>query len=164
MKSLKTITMCVLFFNILSGCALHTDSPLPTSTQSSINIEYATHQELQEWRKPLLSLISEMKAIGAFDSHIWDGYALALFDVNVDGVPELLECEAGGSAGNVDFYAYDLLTGELFAEFSGGIFAGDHNGAWCIYYDSVEDTYVPIGLYTTRSGHEEYIKTISTLF
>lgn len=164
MKTLKTITICVLFFNILSGCALHTDSLSIMSPQSSINIEYATHQELQEWRKPLLSLISEMKAIGAFDSHIWDGYALALFDVNVDGVPELLECEAGGSAGNVDFYAYDLLTGELFAEFSGGIFAGDHNGAWCIYYDSVEDTYVPIGLYTTRSGHEEYIKTISTLF
>lgn len=163
MKAIKILTICLPFIIILSGCAIRTDSSFPVST-SSINIEFVTEKEMQKWRNPLLSLISDFKTTGTFDSHIFDGYALALFDVNVDGVPELLECEAGGSAGNVTFYAYDLFTGDLFAEFNGGIFSGDHNGSWCIYYDVEDNSYVPIGNYITRcGGFEEYSRTISTL-
>lgn len=145
------ITGILLLICMLTSCSFST-IPFNDSKDSFLNIKFITDKEKESWKKPLQVLISDMKYKGDFDSHLWDGYALALFDINLDSVPELIEVEAGGSAGNVNYYAYDIHSGELITSFEGGVFHSQHSDSWCIYLDIETDQCKIIGNYTTRGG------------
>lgn len=145
------ITAILLLICMLTSCSFPT-APLNDSKGSFLNIKFITAKEKESWKKPLQALISDMKSNGDFDAHIWDGYALALFDINLDNVPELIEVEAGGSAGNVNYYAYDIYSGELITGFDGGVFHSQHSDSWCIYLDIETDQFKIIGNSTTWGG------------
>ena len=92
------------------------------------------------------------------DPSIVAGCDMGLFDVNLDGVPELLLNLGGGSARNDYFYIYDILTGEKLGTINGG-----GSDAWAIYYDIESNTYIPIGRYdwgSRDSGSSHFVKTI----
>ena len=145
------ITGILLLICMLTSCSFPT-APLIDSKDSFLNIKFITDKEKESWKKPLQVLISDMKYKGDFDSHLWDGYALALFDINLDSVPELIEVDAGGSSGNVNYYAYNIYSGKLITSFEGGVFHSQHSDAWCIYLDIETDQFKIIGNSTTRGG------------
>ena len=92
------------------------------------------------------------------DPSIAAGYDMGLFDVNLDGIPELLINLGGGSAGNDYFYIYDIFTGENIGTINGG-----GSEAWAVYYDVENNKYITIGRYDWRSGDSgssHYVKTI----
>ncbi len=161
MKSIKTAAL-LLIICLLSACTSGNVSPEKPSfdkEQDASNypfaISFLSQNEKESFRKPLLALISDMKARGEFDENdVWDNYAAALLDINSDGVPEFLEINAGGSAGNFDVFAYDINSGEKLASFGGGIFNSDHSNAWCVYYNTESGKFRVIENSTTRGGFE----------
>ena len=125
-----------------------------------------------EWYAPLVKLLSNQEeAYGNPQDGIIDyvpprpddpsiaaGCDMGLFDVNLDGVPELLLDLGGGSAGNDYFYVYDIFTGERI-----GTINGSGSEAWAVYYDIENNKYITIGRYDWRSGDSgssHFVKTI----
>ena len=115
------------------------------------------------WKEDLMTTLTKLKAEGVFDEHFMDGYAVALFDLNFDGVAEIIEVEAGGSSGGVNYLAYDLKTGDKLCEFNGGVFHSEHSDAWCVYYNVATDRYHIIENSTTRGGSTNLNRNISEL-
>ena len=92
-----------------------------------------------------------------------DGYAVALFDLNYDGVPEIIEVEASGSSGGVNYIAYDMSDGNVVATFGGGVFHSEHSDVWCVYLDTDTDCFRTIENSTTRGGSTVLRRHISKL-
>ena len=115
------------------------------------------------WKEDLMTTLTKLKAEGVFDEHFMDGYAVALFDLNYDGVPEIIEVEAGGSSGGVNYIAYDMSEGNVVATFSGGVFHSEHSDAWCVYLDTETDRFKMIENSTTRGGSTVLKRHISEL-
>lgn len=57
-------------------------------------------------------------------------YAIALFDIDLDGTPEVLGRASGGSSGGGYYYVHDLLSGKYIGTLNGG---GDDS--WAVYFD-----------------------------
>ena len=70
-----------------------------------------------------------------------------MFDINVDGTPELLVNAGGGSAGNAFYYVYDIISGEEIGTLEGG-----HNNSWCNYFNQLTGQFEAIGQFEWRSG------------
>lgn len=132
---------------------------------------YVSDEEKKQWRDAIVKLISNQDE--AYGEHgeimgyepprpdepsIACGIDMGLFDVNVDGVPELLLNHGGGSAGNDFFSVYDILSGEHLGTIDGG-----GNKAWNIYYDIENDCFLPIGRYDWRSGDSGSMHYITTI-
>lgn len=77
------------------------------------------------------------------------GHSIALFDADMDGVPDLLIDMGGGSAANQEFIVYDIFTGEPKGDFSSG-----WEGNACTYYHTESGTYSQITEYTLRGGFD----------
>ncbi len=105
-----------------------------------------------EWKDQLISTLSKLQADGNFDEYPGDGYAMGLFDLNYDAVPELIEVAAGGSSGAANYIAYDMKSGEVVAEFGGGVFHNNHSDVWCVYRDVATNEFKIIGNSTTHGG------------
>lgn len=126
-----------------------------------VDFEFVSDKEKAEWKSALVSLLSNPRSElyeneeGKVSSScpypdrpsIAKGYQIALFDINVDGVPELLVNEGGGSAGNAFYYVYDILSGEEIGTLDGG-----HDNAWCIYFNQSTGKYEAIGQFEWRIG------------
>lgn len=84
------------------------------------------------------------------------GYQLALFDINIDGTPELLVNAGGGSAGNAFFYVYDLMSGEEIGTLNGG-----YDNSWCIYSNRSTGQLKSIVQFEWRSGWEGKIRLVN---
>ena len=115
------------------------------------------------WKSQLTATLGKLKAQGMFDEHFMDGYAVALFDLNYDGVPEIIEVEASGSSGGVNYIAYDMSNGNVVATFGGGVFHSEHSDAWCVYLDTETDSFKAIENSTTRGGSTVLRRHISEL-
>lgn len=115
------------------------------------------------WKEDLMTTLTKLKAEGVFDEHFMDGYAVALFDLNYDGVPEIIEVEASGFSGGVNYIAYDMSDGNVVATFGGGVFHSEHSGAWCVYLDTETGSYKTIENSTTRGGSTVLRRNISEL-
>lgn len=116
-----------------------------------------------EWKEGLTATLTKLKSQGTFDEHFMDGYAVALFDLNYDGVPEIIEVEASGSSGGVNYIACDMSDGKVVATFGGGVFHNEHSDVWCVYLDKETDTFKTIENSTTRGGSTFLRRHISEL-
>ena len=134
-----------------------------------IDVTFMSDAQKTEWRAALVSLLNNEKT-PCYDEGkdlvgytylypdrpcIENGYQLALFDINVDGIPELLVNVGGGSAGNAFYYVYDLLTGAELGTLDGG-----RSNAWCIYFHQLTGKYEAIGRFEWRSGWTGKIRMV----
>lgn len=137
------------------------------------NLYFAPTEEIEALREPLVSLLSNRSEIvyrddGGYDEVIPDPskssvthcYACGLFDVTADGIPELLIHPFGyeGSSGAVDYYVYDIKTGEKITEISSG------RGSLCLYFDTERNMLTMVENSMTQGGnYSKYTNfTIST--
>lgn len=126
-------------------------------------ISFYTEKEMEKWREPIENLIANTEypiysddvkgELLGYTSENPDapsiayGNSYALYDVNLDGVPELLVNMGGGSAGNFPYAVYDIYTGENVCGIDGG---GD--GSICAYYFSETAEVKNVNVYSCRSG------------
>ncbi len=125
------------------------------------NIEFVSYENKEEWRESLLRLISNEGTMhyegdsyaGYYDfpnpeaPGICFGWQLGLFDIDVDGTPELLVDMGGGSAGNACYYVYDIQSGKNIGSLDGG-----HEDSWCTYFNTNTGRYESIGQFQWRRG------------
>lgn len=145
----KYISLVMLAAMLLSLCACKENQAGGKSSHYESDV-YVTDEVKEGWREALVKLISNQDGIG-FD--------MGLFDVNTDGVPELLLNMGGGSAGNDTFCVYDIFSSELVCHLNGG-----GEDAWAVYYDTENEKYMPVGRFDWRvgdSGSLHYIVTVS---
>lgn len=126
-------------------------------------VTFVTEKEQNGWKEPVQKLIADIRSQDDPGSLFASSFGFALFDVNVDGVPELIRVMPGGSAGNLSFEGYDIYSGKLVANFGGGGFNGDLNGSWCTYYKRDTNEFKNIGIYMTRGGSDARYKNIGCL-
>lgn len=134
-----------------------------------LDCAFLSYSQKEAWRDALVSLLNNKKApvyddggdlIGETCLYpdrpcIENGYDLALFDINVDGTPELLVNMGGGSAGNAFYMVYDIMTGREIGNLDGG-----HGNSWCIYFNRTSGKYEAIGQFQWRigwNGRERYV-------
>ncbi len=127
------------------------------------DVEFVPDETVQAWREPILRLLeNEEYFVGANGEitgseypypdrpGIISGHEIALFDLNCDGVPELLVNAGGGSAGNAFYAVYDIFTGEYYGDLSGG-----YDNSWCQYFDITVGRFECYGQYQLRFGWTE---------
>lgn len=124
-----------------------------------------------EWKADVEALVAEVKKQDG-ESIFHTTNAFGLFDVNLDGTPELIRVLPGGSAGNMDCEAYDIYSGKCIGRFGSGRFnSGAVDGSdinsdsgWCTYYNNETQEYVNIGIVTTRGGADSRFTNIAQLY
>lgn len=165
------------------------EAPAPERDYCRIDgedIYFIGGEELQALREPLIKLLANRKEKyyqeGADvqyippdpDSPAIEGcYRCGLFDVTADGVPELFIPPWGfeGSSGVVDYYVYDIKTGEKIEQISTGY------GSYCCYFDTerralalvensgsqigwyMKSTYLYVRIYDSAKG--EYVSDLN---
>lgn len=134
------------------------------------SVRFATDRQKRVWRRALAKTLRGLRN-SYYDPYYADyegdmgryldldglvyGRSLAMFDVDTDGVPELLIDMGGGSAGNQEFDVYDIFTGEKKANLSSG-----WGGTVCTYYNTEEGEYCQINEYTLRGGFDTRYHTV----
>lgn len=155
----RLIILFLILSFMLSACIGREDNPKSTRADYS-SIEFLTGTEKEAWRDPLIKLLSN-RAIpygsgGEIEGYnliypdqpcIAEGNRLGLFDMDMNGVPELLVDTGGGSAGNIYCYVYDIITGDNLGSINGGL-----DGSWCVYYRRDKKAFECIGRYTWYMG------------
>ncbi len=123
-------------------------------------VEFISDGEKAAWREPLLRLLSNEvdKWYDISDETIETGsgpvirrgWYVGLYDVNLDGVPELLMDMGGGSAGNALYVVYDLYTGYEYEDY----LDGNYDGGWSVYLNTETGAYENIGRFAWRMGYQ----------
>ncbi len=126
------------------------------------DIEFASETTKESWREPLLKLFRNEatrgrgEEWGEWGEYVFPypdqpglipGWYIGLFDINVDGVPELLIDMGGGSAGNSFYEVYDIQSGENIGSLDGG-----QEDSWCVYLDTNMGDFEAIGQFEWRCG------------
>ena len=159
-----TIMLCV-------GVKIGKDAIPAHNLGVSVNgVSFASDDAKLEWESKVEALVAEVKKLDG-DTIFQSTNAFGLFDVNLDGTPELIRVLPGGSAGNMDCEAYDIYSGECIAHFGSGRFnSGAVDGSeinsdsgWCTYYNNETQEYVNIGIVTTRGGADSRFTNIAQL-
>lgn len=129
--------------------------------------------ELEALREGLVELLSNptvayyegdgligYKPVDPDKPYIQGGSTHALFDVTMDGIPELLVIPHGysGSSGMVRYYAYDIESGREVGALPGG-----NALSWCMYFNTEEDTLSGVGQFWYRYGWPERDRFISKI-
>ncbi len=151
LKNLICVCLAVIELFVLIGCAKEKEieeAPAPERDFCRIDgkdLYFLDTETLESLREPLIKLLSNRSEIvypdeGGYEEVIPDPsmpsisecYSCGLFDVTADGVPELLIHPWGynGSSGMVDYFVYDIITGEKIEEISTGF------GSYCCYFDT----------------------------
>lgn len=129
------------------------------------DVVYFTQEEKEVWRPYLEILIAKLHH---YDTYEWDeeyqdysltafgSSGLALFDIDADGTPELFEMHFGGSAQNVDYRIYDLLTGDEI-----GSLDDDTSFTWKMYLNARTGEYEAWAQYQWREGFDTRIRYLS---
>ncbi len=123
---------------------------------------YVSDEEKAAWFDPIVKLISNQEELieDEYDRglgyeaprpnepSISHGWGIGLFDITMDGVPELVVDAGGGSSGCNLYYLYDIFSGEKIDDINGT----SENDSWGIYYNLENDQYFPLGRYSYRGG------------
>lgn len=121
-------------------------------TKNTWQVNFLIQGAKEEWRKPLVELLSKMDTHGSYietkpeeeyqgDRYDYfpEGYGVALFDFNLDGIPEVIEMYPGGSGGLSGGTIFDLYSGTELGWISG------NEGDWSVYYNTETLHYEVIG-------------------
>ena len=171
-RLISVFFICLMIFSLTACKKTPKASKEKNSYPSENDTMYVTDSQKAEWYAPLVKLISNQEeAYGnpadvilgykpppPDEPSIASGYRMGLFDVDLNGVPELMLDLGGGSAGNSYYYVYDIFSGERI-----GVVNGGGNEAWALYYDVKNEYYKNIGRYDWRvgdSGSVHYITTV----
>lgn len=175
MKKTIMFVLCLGLSLLLIGCENQNIGDKQNNSNTySINYTdlFVSDLDKEEWYEPLVKLISNQeKAYGIpqdgilgykpprpDEPSIAEGYRMGLFDVNIDGTPELLVDLGGGSAGNSYYFIYDIISGKHIGTINGG-----GVDSWCIYYNTSKEQFVSIGSYSWRSGDACDMHFITTI-
>lgn len=121
--------------------------------------EFISHEQKQNWKKPIAQTMDKIKSEQELDG--LRGFAFSLFDVDVDGTPELVVVSAGGSAGNLFLDFYDINTQAQKAAFGVGHFGEAWDGSLCVYKNADTAEYEVINISYTRGGSDSRFKGYS---
>lgn len=128
-----------------------------------VKYEFVSDDEKKTWVEAIAALISNMKVTSDDEPYIFGSPALdanaptienssyfALFDVNFDGVPELLAEPRGssGSNGHRMYCVYDIYSGSFWGEIHG---KGD--SSICVYYVPELGDIINIAFISIRGGY-----------
>lgn len=134
---------------------------------------YVSDEEKGAWFTPIVKLISNQEELIEDEfgrglgyeaprpdepSITW-GYGIGLFDITMDGVPEVIVDGGGGSSGCNLYLAYDIFSGKEIASINGSI----EEGTWGIYYNLKSEEYRPICRYSLRGGWDTNSHFITTI-
>ena len=131
-------------------------------------IEFASDSEKEQWRAPLVKLLSGLCANGktvildpeATDpelraEYVPGGVEIALMDLDLDGTPEVLEGYFGGSSGVYSYEVYDLNSGKNIGHIFGS--------SWCVYMNRESGELTVISDYSFRGGWSYTSRRINKL-
>ena len=154
-KVLLSLVLLLALMLTVSSCSSGsadgaTDSITIFAGGQENQVVFVSQKEMKAWKKPLKNFLSGMDMENELGL-----YAMALLDVNCDGVPEVLKVFSGGSAGNVGFEIYDLYSGDEIDYFQGGWYGSSHEGDWMTYLNAGDRTLSVIGQYNQRYGAPE---------
>lgn len=130
---------------------------------NGVRMQFVTAAEKAALHAPLVRLLSNV-SLPVYEDHEWvdneasvnpdaptieNGYYCALFDVTMDGTPELLvyPVGGGGSSGNSSYYVYDIPTGKEI-----GWISCAHGENFTHYYRPDNGRVYSLAIYTLRSG------------
>ena len=163
MKRAFAILLCCFALFGLFGCGKAEETNYCRVNGATVNFMSASERE--KLREPLEKLILEALSarpavdeaydeVVLFDSDsptVIPGISYGLFDVNLDGIPELLVEPYGysGSSGNTVYAFFDIYSGKNVGVIQSG------QDDWCVYLDTSDNSLVILGEYVTRSGWSE---------
>ncbi len=124
------------------------------------NIDLIPEEEHIAWKRYLMPLF-ENQGYPVYDGSdeigieypdpnrpgLLPGYRAGLFDLDTDGIPELLIDLGGGSAGNAYYMVYDIVTGRAIGTLDGGF-----DDDWCTYLNVKTGGYEAIGQFQWQCG------------
>lgn len=90
--------------------------------------------------------------------YILPSISYALYDITLDGIPELVTdgMGYGGSSGGTTFFVYDIITGEEI-----GVIGCGARGSWSTYFDFYNETLLHLSSYWLRCGWAESSRYLS---
>ena len=140
---------------------------------NGIKFSFVPDEEKSGWIPYIAALISNMRLPGEGEVY-WEGepaldpdaptmahcHNFGLFDVNFDGIPELLAEPIGssGSNGYSMYCVYDIYSGAFLGEIH-----GRGNGSIATYYSHTEEIMLTVAFSSCRGGYfsrNEFISTI----
>ena len=143
----------------------------PQTQERVVPFVFLAETEKEDWKEDLVAFLATCHPKGQLVEiapeeedpdlrydYIIGSYAIGLMDLDFDGLPEVIKAYAGGSAGNVEFVAFDMKTGENITSFE-----GSYENAWCAYYRYGTDDVHWIGHYRRRSGWSYSRQAITVL-
>ena len=160
MKRAFAILLCCVALFGLFGCGKAEETNYCRVNGATVNFMSASERE--KLREPLEKLILEALALEPVTDDFYDyiklfdadsptvipGIEYGLFDVNLDGVPELFVHPYGytGSSGTATYSVFDIYRGENIGVIQSG------QDDWCVYVESGTSKLVIMGEYITRGG------------
>ncbi len=134
---------------------------------------YVSDEEKAAWFAPIVKLISNQEELiedeygrglgyeapRPNEPSISYGWSIGLFDVTMDGVPEVIVNCGGGSSGCVFLEVYDIFSGQEI----GNMDSNGKDGCWGIYYNLETGKYFPLGSYSWNSGWDTELRYITTI-
>ena len=134
-------------------------------------VEFLPESAKEAWREPLIKLLANA-CVMVNDGEdgvnflppnpdlpsVAYGVSVGLFDFDLDGVPEVIVNQGGGSSGNAFYTVYDLMTGEELGSMDGGM-----GQIFCHYYNRENGKYEIYISYCWRMGWMGYTSCVNRI-